>query len=205
VKPNRHIRRSREIKKKFRKWYEDSTDILKHPMERHQPPVPPDGMVCEPCDVVMTHRGVPKDIPRTQAYTYWFDNDQNPDYDARKYRLKPVCEFHMKLYSAMWSLHCRQKGLDEPTPDGQDDLYGELDPGSGDMEPEELEALMTKSLNERLQREGRLKFSENDVLEAALEWTKDDILILQAFARVIEASESPGGYHSGGPPDIVDQ
>jgi hypothetical protein len=104
----------------------------------------------------------------------------------------------------MWTLHCRQQGIKESR-GGEDDLYGFLEPGSSDLEPEELEALMTKSLNERLVREGRSKFNESDVLEAALEWTKDDILIIQAFSKVLDAATSPSGYHSGGPPDIVDQ
>lgn len=194
-------RRVAEKRAKLRHYLDDVKrgERARKKMGKYKPPTPDPGTPCERCEV--------------EAASYWFANNQDPDPDTRLYGMKPVCYFHFQAFRALWLKHQLDHGVDPEAspsskrPDGFDeDLYGDfVRPDELDMEPEALEALATKTLNEHMDVAGASQFSEADLIRSMLDWTLDDRLIMVVWARIMKTLFEEGTYAAGGPPDVVDE
>jgi hypothetical protein len=169
----------------------------------YEPPKPDPGTPCQTC--LEANVEMSSDVEPLEAGAYWLGNDQNPDPEARLYSMVPVCIFHSKFWHALYSRHA------DTHPGGdQMDLYGWPDRTPDEtLTIEGLVALMTKSLNDELDLKVRnprkkVTFHDEDMIRHALQWTRNDMLIMGAWATVMKEMLEQGSYLAAGPKDVVD-
>jgi hypothetical protein len=175
----------------------------------HERPVPDPGTPCQTCQEAAVEMGMDEDGGCPEAVAYWLGSDQNPDPDARLYCITPVCDFHMKFWAALSMEHEAKK-----PPMEELDLYGAPDRTPDDLLTlEGLVVLMSNSLNEELDKKvealprrkqhRKMTFHDTDMIRHALQWTRNDMLIMGAWATVMKAMFEDGSYSAAGPEDVV--